>query len=181
MPFTFNKTEIPGIILIKPKVFRDERGFFLESWKASEFSENGIPDAFVQDNHSKSSKGVLRGLHYQLPPNGQAKLVRCLSGVVFDVAVDIRKNSSTFGKWFGLELKAESHELIYIPSGFAHGFLTLSDTAEVIYKVTAEYAPQSDRGIIWNDPEINIKWPQIEVILSDKDKKHPKLREAEVF
>ncbi len=181
MPFTFQKTAIPDVILITPKIFGDDRGFFLESYKASEFRENGIPDGFVQDNHSRSARGVLRGLHYQLPPHAQGKLVRCIAGSIFDVAVDIRKNSSDFGKWTGHTLDAEKHEMLYIPPGFAHGFLTLSETAEVHYKVTAEYAPESDRGIIWNDSQIHIKWPHIDVILSDKDKQHPGLGEAEVF
>lgn len=181
MPFTFTKTKIPEVILIQPKVYGDDRGFFLESFKASEFKSNGITENFVQDNHSRSTKGVLRGLHYQLPPYAQGKLVRCVSGVVFDVSVDIRKNSPTFKKWVGIELSSKKHNMIYIPPGFAHGFFTMSETAEVIYKTTAEYAQDFDRGIIWNDSEINILWPEGEVILSDKDQALPGIAEAEIF
>ena len=184
MPFTFEKLEIPEVILVKPKVFSDERGFFLESYKKSDFWENGIKEEFMQDNHSKSVKGVLRGLHYQLPPKAQGKLVRCIRGKIFDVAVDIRKNSPTFKKWVAVELSEENKYMLYIPPGFAHGFLTLSEEAEVLYKTTNEYAPELDRGIIWNDPEININWP-IEIvkepILSNKDKNLPFLKDAEIF
>ncbi len=184
MPFEFEKLEIQDVVLIKPKVFSDERGFFLESYKKSDFVRNGIDKDFVQDNHSRSVKGVLRGLHYQLPPKAQGKLVRCIRGKIFDVAVDIRKNSPTFGKWVGVILSEENKYMLYVPEGFAHGFLTLSDTAEVLYKTTSEYAPELDRGIIWNDPRINIDWPldDIEnILLSDKDKNLPLLKDAEIF
>jgi dTDP-4-dehydrorhamnose 3,5-epimerase len=181
MPFQFKNTELPDVILINPVVFGDERGFFMESYKESEFSNHGIKDYFVQDNHSKSQKNVLRGLHFQLPPFGQAKLVRCIVGEIFDVAVDIRKNSKTFGQWTGHVLSENNKHMLYIPSGFAHGYFTISEIAEVLYKTTAEYAPEYDRGIIWNDPKINIAWPSFEVLLSEKDQKHPPLDEADIF
>jgi dTDP-4-dehydrorhamnose 3,5-epimerase len=178
------KTEIPDVILIKPKVFGDERGFFMESYKKSEFEKAGIDTDFVQDNHSKSVKGVLRGLHYQKEPAAQGKLVRCIRGKIFDVAVDIRKKSPTFGKWVGYELSEENKFMLWIPKGFAHGFLTLSKEAEIIYKVSgSEYSPEHDRGIIWNDKTINIKWPveNIEnIILSEKDKNLPTLENADI-
>jgi dTDP-4-dehydrorhamnose 3,5-epimerase len=184
MPFEFIKTEIPDVILIKPKVFSDERGFFMESYKKSEFEKAGIDTDFVQDNHSKSVKGVLRGLHYQKEPAAQGKLVRCIKGKIFDVAVDIRKKSPTFGKWVGYELSEENKFMLWIPKGFAHGFLTLSKEAEIIYKVSgSEYSPEHDRGIIWNDKTINIKWPveNIEnIILSEKDKNLPTLENADI-
>ncbi len=183
MPFEFIKTEIPDVVLIKPKVFKDDRGFFLETYKKSDFEKAGIKAEFVQDNHSKSVKGVLRGLHFQKKPFAQGKLVRCIKGRIFDVAVDIRKGSPTYGKWVGYELSEENKHILWIPEGFAHGFLTLSDEAEVIYKVSGgEYSPEHDAGIIWNDPDIDIKWPldQVdEIILSEKDKKLPFLREID--
>jgi dTDP-4-dehydrorhamnose 3,5-epimerase len=183
MPFEFVKTVIPEVILIKPKVFEDARGFFLESYKQSDFEKYGIKDTFVQDNHSKSTKGVLRGLHYQKEPAAQGKLVRCIKGKIFDVAVDIRKNSPTYGKWVGYELSEENKLMLFIPKGFAHGFLTLSEEAEIIYKVSgAEYSKEYEKGIIWNDKTINIKWPLEnikEIILSDKDKNLPTLEEAD--
>lgn len=173
MPFEFIRTGIPEVVIIKPKLFKDDRGFFMETYKRSEFEQMGIPTNFVQDNHSKSTKYVLRGLHFQKEPFGQGKLVRCIKGKIFDVAVDIRKNSPTFKKWVGLELTEENKLMLWIPRGFAHGFLTLSDEAEIIYKVSDnEYSPKSDAGIIWNDPEININWPiDREPILSGKDRK----------
>ncbi|MBN6347930.1 dTDP-4-dehydrorhamnose 3,5-epimerase [Escherichia coli] len=166
------KTEIPDILIFEPKVFGDERGFFFESFNQKVFEEAvGRKVEFVQDNHSKSSKGVLRGLHYQLEPYAQGKLVRCVVGEVFDVAVDIRKSSPTFGKWVGVNLSAKNKRQLWIPEGFAHGFLVLSETAEFLYKTTNYYHPESDRGIIWNDPDINIIWPNIaEPLLSNKDK-----------
>ncbi len=179
----FIKTELPEVILIKPRVLGDARGFFVESYKKSKFYEHGIKEEFIQDNHSSSIYGVLRGLHYQLEPKAQGKLVRCVNGVVFDVAVDVRESSPTFGKWVGYELSAENKHMLYIPSGFAHGFMTLSDVAELLYKTTNEYSPTHDRGILYNDPVIGIKWPQIsgEITLSDKDKLQPLLKDAEVF
>jgi len=182
MPFEFIKTEIPEVIIVKPKVFGDERGFFMETFKRSDFEKAGIDTDFVQDNHSKSKRGVLRGLHYQLEPKSQGKLVRCIKGKIFDVAVDIRKGSPTFGRWIGVELSEENKLMLWIPKGFAHGFLTLSEEAEIIYKVSgSEYSPDHDRSIRWNDPEIDIKWPlDCEPILSEKDKNAPFLKEAEI-
>jgi len=180
MPCEFKKLEIPEVILIIPKVFEDERGFFLESYKQSEFITNGIIENFVQDNHSKSTRGVLRGLHYQKHPKAQGKLIRCTNGEVFDVAVDIRKNSPTFGKWEGELLSAENKKMLYIPAGFAHGFLVLSDVAEIIYKSTDEYSPKNDRGIFWNDPEINIKWKIDNPVVSEKDQEQPLLKDADI-
>lgn len=177
----FISTAIPEVILIKPKVFGDERGFFLESYKKSLFHVNGITEEFIQDNHSKSSKGVLRGLHYQLDPKAQGKLVRCVAGAVFDVAVDIRRGSPTFGKWVGFELSAENKHMLWIPAGFAHGFVTLEDNTEFLYKTTGEYAPECDRGIRYDDPEIGITWPIIDgLLLSDKDLKQPLLQNADI-
>ncbi len=184
MPFSFRKLEIEDVILIEPKVFRDIRGFFMETYKFSDFSQNGIQGNFNQDNHSFSTKYVLRGLHYQLPPFEQAKLIRCTNGAIFDVAVDIRKSSPTFGKWIGEVLSSENKKIIYIPPGFAHGFLTLSDVAEIHYKMTNEYAPDYERGIIWNDEDINVKWlidNLTDIILSDKDEKNVRLKDAEIF
>ena len=180
MPFEFIKTEIKDVILIKLKVFGDSRGFFMETYKKSDFERAGIDTDFVQDNHSKSTKGVLRGLHFQKEPFAQGKLVRCIRGKIFDVAVDMRRDSSTFGKWVGFELSEDNKLMLWIPKGFAHGFLTLSEEAEVIYKVSGgEYAPDYEAGIRWNDPDIGIKWPlDGEPILSEKDKKAPLLREA---
>ncbi|CAD6873768.1 dTDP-4-dehydrorhamnose 3,5-epimerase [Methylomonas fluvii] len=151
---------IPDVILFSPKVFGDERGFFFESFNEKVFQElTGLSVNFVQDNHSKSQKGVLRGLHYQLPPKAQGKLVRVVQGEVFDVAVDIRKSSPTFGKWVGEILSAENRQQMWIPEGFAHGFLTLSETAEFLYKTTDYYAPEYERCIIWNDADLKIAWP----------------------
>ncbi|WP_303852245.1 dTDP-4-dehydrorhamnose 3,5-epimerase [Seleniivibrio woodruffii] len=182
MPFEFKRYPIDGPVLVVPKVFPDERGFFLETYKKSDFVQNGIDAEFIQDNHSKSVKGVLRGLHYQIHPHAQGKLVRCIQGEILDVTVDIRKSSSTFGKWVAERLSAENRKMLYIPIGFAHGFLVLSDTAEIIYKVHGgEYAPQCDRGIAWNDPELAIDWGVKDVIVSEKDMKQPLLKDAEVF
>lgn len=174
----FIKTALPEVILIKPHIFSDERGFFMESYKKSEFIANGIHTEFVQDNHSKSVYGVLRGLHYQLKPQAQAKLVRCTLGAVFDVAVDIRAGSPNYGKWVGYELSAANRDMLFIPEGFAHGFLTLSTTAELLYKTSTEYSARHDCGLAFNDPEIGIKWPKIstDLLLSLKDKSLPLLK-----
>lgn len=182
MPFTFKNLEIDGLILIEPRVFPDDRGFFMETYKKTDFIKNGINAEFIQDNHSKSVKGVLRGLHYQMHPHAQGKLVRCISGEIFDVAVDIRKDSPTFGKWVGEKLSADNKKMLYIPVGFAHGFLVLSDTAEIAYKVHGgEYSPECDRGVMWNDPQIGIDWGVQDVLVSDKDSKQPLLKDAETF
>ena len=175
---------IPEVMLVEPKVFGDARGFFLESFRQDLFdAATGTRHEFVQDNHSRSTRGVLRGLHYQLPPHAQGKLVRVITGAVFDVAVDVRRSSPTFGQWVGAELTAENHRQLWIPPGFAHGFLVLSETADFVYKTTAYYAPQSDRGILWNDADIGIAWPELgmELSLSDKDRQQPSLGQAEVF
>lgn len=181
MPFDFCELEIPGLKLIKPKIFRDERGFFLETFKASEFSRSGIDEVWVQDNHSMSKKGVLRGLHYQLEPMAQGKLVRVVKGAAFDVAVDIRRGSPTFGKWYGVVLSEENGYMLWIPPGFAHGFLALEDETHLVYKVSgAEYSPSHERAIRWNDPEIGIDWPIKEPLLSEKDSEAPLLKDAEI-
>jgi dTDP-4-dehydrorhamnose 3,5-epimerase len=178
----FIQTDLEGVILIYPRVITDERGFFLESYKQSEFTKNGIKESFIQDNHSKSTYGVLRGLHYQLNPLAQGKLIRCVEGTIFDVAVDIRIGSPTFGRWVGYELSAENKSMLYIPTGFAHGFLTISPEAQLLYKTTNEYSVAHDRGIKYNDPSIGIIWPKLNIdfILSTKDKNLPLLTDAEL-
>ena len=183
------KTDIEGVIIIKPQIFKDSRGYFFESFSQREFNEKVTPIQFVQDNESCSSYGVMRGLHFQKPPYSQSKLVRCVKGSVLDVAVDIRKGSPTYGKHVAVELSAENHLQFFIPKGFAHGFIVLSDYAEFCYKVTDFYHPNDEGGLLWNDPEIGIEWVLDEslginwpisaddAILSDKDKKYPKLSE----
>lgn len=180
MAFKFSRLEIPEVIFVVPSLFKDDRGYFLESYKQSEFAANDITDDFIQDNFSSSIKGVLRGLHYQLDPKAQGKLVSCVSGEIFDIAVDIRKSSATFGRWVFARLTGTGREMLYIPAGFAHGFYALSE-AMVAYKTTNEYSPAHDRGIIWNDPHIAIEWPAGLKLLSDKDNKLPQLKDAEVF
>ncbi len=176
----FIATELPGVIIVEPTVLGDDRGFFMEIYHEAIFRDGGIPEAFVQDNHSKSGRGVLRGLHYQLP-NPQGKLVRVVSGTVFDVAADIRKGSPHFGKWTGVELSAENKLQLWVPPGFAHGFAVTSEAAEVVYKCTALYDGPNDRGIRWNDPAIGVEWPIDEPILSAKDRSSPFLEDAEVL
>ena len=177
------KTEIEGVVIIEPRIFKDERGYFYESFSQREFEEKVCRTTFVQDNQSKSSYGVLRGLHFQKPPHCQSKLVRCIKGAVLDVAVDIRKSSPTFGKYVAVELSEENNRQLFIPRGFAHGFLVLSDEAVFTYKVDNVYAPQADAGIMYNDPQVGIEWPKLdcEFLLSEKDTKHPLLKDAEVF
>ncbi|CUU08655.1 dTDP-4-dehydrorhamnose 3,5-epimerase [Candidatus Thermokryptus mobilis] len=178
MPFKFTRvSQIPELVVIEPIVFEDKRGFFMETYSYREFERFGITEKFVQDNHSKSIKGVLRGLHFQVEPFAQSKLVRCIKGEIFDVAVDIRPGSKTFKKWFGVILSEENKRILYIPKGFAHGFVVLSEIAEVEYKVDNFYSPEHDRGIIWNDPDIGIEWPIDNPILSEKDAKLPTLKE----
>jgi len=173
----FCPAELPGIVLIEPEVHSDERGYFLEIFHERRFAEAGITEKFVQDNQSHSKMGVLRGLHYQVG-KGQGKLIRVLQGKIFDVAVDLRPGSKTFGKWFGVTLAAIEPRMIWIPADFAHGFYTLSDTADVAYKVTEFYAPQNDRTLRWNDPDVAIRWPfQGNPILSDKDRAGHSLKE----
>jgi dTDP-4-dehydrorhamnose 3,5-epimerase len=176
------QTKIPDVLIIEPKVFGDERGFFFESFNAKIFKETtGLNPNFVQDNHSKSAHNVLRGLHYQIK-QPQGKLVRVIVGSIFDVAVDIRQNSPTFGQWVGEVLTAKNKKQLWIPEGFAHGFLVLSETSEVLYKATDFYAPEYDRSILWNDPDLNIDWNlQNQPILSAKDQQAKLLKEAEVF
>lgn len=174
------ETPLPGVLLIEPKVFADARGFFLETYNAARFREFGIDAPFVQDNQSRSARGVLRGLHYQ-EPNPQGKLVRCTLGALFDVAVDIRRDSPHFGKWFGAELSEENKRMLWIPPGFAHGFCALTDLADLSYKCTALYDAQADRAILWNDPDIGINWPVAEPILSPKDSVAPRLKDARVL
>lgn len=180
MPFEFEKLKLDGLVLVKPWAFPDDRGFFMETYKKSDFARNGIPEEFVQDNHSKSSKGVLRGLHYQRGAAAQGKLVRCIRGSILDVGVDIREGSPTFGKWLAAELTAENAHMLYLPAGFAHGFLVLSDTAEIVYKCTAEYSSKDDGGVVWNDPDIGIDWGITAPSLSPKDAALPRLKDAKL-
>jgi dTDP-4-dehydrorhamnose 3,5-epimerase len=180
--FDFRETSIKGVFLIEPKAFEDDRGFFMEYYNKAAFAENGFVDVFVQANHSSSRKGVVRGLHYQLHPHPMGKLIKVVKGKVFDVGVDLRKGSPTFGKWHGDLLSAANRKMLYFPPGFAHGFLALEDGTEVIYECTGMYDQSSERAVLWNDPDIGIKWPLegiAEIILSDKDKKNPRLRDAE--
>lgn len=177
---TFNKTEIDGVYIIEPKVFGDSRGFFMETYNENDFKKNGLDYVFVQDNQSKSHKGVLRGLHFQ-KEHPQAKLVRVVEGEVFDVAVDLRNGSKTYGKWVGVVLSEENKKMFMIPRGFAHGFVVLSETAQFVYKCDDFYHPEDEGGIMYDDPDINIKWPyQGDVELSEKDKKHPLLKESKI-
>ncbi len=174
--------DIPGPLIIEPKVFGDERGFFMESWNAARFAEEGLDIAFVQDNHSRSQKGVLRGMHFQ-NPGPQGKLVRVVSGAVFDVAVDLRRSSPTFGKWTGVELSAENKRMFWVPQGFAHGFLTLEDDTDFLYKCDATYAPQHEHSLAWDDPDVSIEWPLggIDLQLSAKDAEGTRLSDLEAF
>lgn len=173
MPSTFESTSLPGVVLIVPKVFGDARGFLMETYKRSEFEAAGLPVALVQENHSRSSRGTLRGLHYQREPKAQGKLVRVIVGEIFDVAVDIRADSPNYGKWFGATLSADNRKSLYIPPGFAHGFCVTSAEAEVIYKTTAEYAPDHEFGIRWDDPALGIEWPVTTPTLSERDRVWP--------
>lgn len=179
----FIPTAIPDVILLEPKVFGDHRGFFMETWQRKTFAENGIDYDFVQDNHSKSSHGILRGLHYQMKQT-QGKLVRVVEGSVFDVAVDMRRSSPTFGQWVGYELSAENHRMMFVPPGFAHGFYVMSDSAEFVYKCTDYYAPEHEQSLLWNDPALDIDWHLVDgkaPILSDKDAVAPLFADAQNF
>jgi dTDP-4-dehydrorhamnose 3,5-epimerase len=178
MPFTFQPLDIPDVILIQPKHFPDARGWFMETYSASAFKANGIDVTFVQDNCSFSQHRVLRGMHFQKPPHAQGKLFRVAQGEVYDVAVDIRPGSPTYGRWVGEVLSAENRRALYIPPGFAHGFCVLGESAAVVYKTTAEYAPDAEGGIRWNDPQIGIQWPIDHPIVSDKDARLPLLSQA---
>ena len=183
MSFRFTELPLPGLMLIEETRHGDGRGFFAETWRASAFRDAGIDAAFVQDNHARSTRGVLRGLHYQLPPHPQGKLIRVVQGEIFDVAVDLRRGSSGYGRWFGTTLSGEEGKLLWIPAGFAHGYLVLSAAADVTYKVTAEFRGGLDRGIRWDDPAIGIRWPGLEAgaqpLLSPKDRTLPALADAE--
>ena len=178
----FIRPEIEGVIVIEPKVFNDPRGFFYESYRKKLFVQKGVKDDFVQDNVSSSAKGVLRGLHYQIAPRAQAKLMRVLRGSVYDVAVDIRPRSRTFGKFFSITLSAGNRKMLYIPKGFAHGFCVLEDGTEFMYKVSDYYSPEHERGVLWSDPGLAIPWPKIDraFILSEKDKKYPNLKDLKL-
>lgn len=181
--FNFIKTPVKDVYVIEPTVFGDNRGYFMETYNQKEFVENGLDMVFVQDNESRSKKGVLRGLHFQ-KTNPQGKLVRCLEGEVFDVAVDLRKDSETFGKWYGVTLSAENKKQFYIPEGFAHGFVVLSDTATFCYKCTRLYDPSDEGGLMWNDKTVNIQWPiteDMEILLSEKDKVNPSFEDCFKF
>ncbi len=173
MNFKFTTNQFPNVVIVEPRLFRDERGFFCETYKYSSFKEGGISDNFVQDNHSFSTKGVIRGLHFQIAPKPQAKLVRCIQGEILDCIVDLRKSSPTFGKYLSVKLSAENKLMLYVPAGFAHGFSTLSDTAEVCYKVSDEYDPKCEFGLRFDDPEIAIDWQVENPIISPKDLVHP--------
>lgn len=180
MSFEFINLELKGLVLVKPTIFKDERGFFIETYKRGDFEKAGIKEEFVQDNHSRSSRGVLRGLHFQRAPNAQGKLVRCFRGRIFDAAADIRKDSATFGRWAGFELNEDNSWMLYIPPGFAHGFLVLSGAAEIIYKCTREYSPADDSGIRWSDPQLAVAWGIKDPVLSEKDKSLPLLKDVEL-
>ena len=175
-----HSTPLPGVVVVEPAVHGDHRGFFVETFHAARYAEAGLPTHFVQDNHSRSRRGTLRGLHYQ-EPAAQGKLVRVATGRVFDVAVDIRRGSPTFGRWFGVELSADDQRQLYVPPGFAHGFCVLSEEADFLYKCTAYYAPQHERSIRWDDPAIGIAWPIREPLLSPRDRDAPPLAEAAVL
>lgn len=179
----FVPTEIPDVVLIRPKVFGDPRGFFLESWEERKFAAAGLDVKFVQDNHSRSARNILRGLHYQIQQT-QGKLVRVVTGAVYDVAVDIRRSSPTFGRWVGATLSDENHHMLWVPPGFAHGFLVLSESADFLYRCTDFYAPPYERAIQWNDPDLKVAWPLpagVAPLLSAKDAVAPRFKDAEYF
>ena len=179
MPFRVARLAIPDVVLVEAVMFRDHRGFFKETYRASEFASAGIAAPFVQDNVSRSRKGVLRGLHYQRSPRHQAKLVGVTRGEVFDVAVDLRDGSASYGRWVAAVLSDENHRMLFIPAGFAHGFCTLSDEADVTYKATAEYAPDLEGGIVWNDPDLGVRWPIDNPVLSSRDAALPRFRDSD--
>ena len=179
MPFSFTRLSIPEIMLIEPLVFRDQRGFFMETYKYSEFAQEGITETFVQGNHSKSARGVLRGLHYQKNPKAQGKLIRAMSGEIYDVVVDLRRGGPTYRNWVAVNLSANEKKMLYVPAGFAHGFCVTSDEAEVHYSATAEYAPDCEAGVLWSDPELAITWPTAEPQLSGRDRAWPALKWAD--
>ncbi len=174
-------TELEGVLIIEPRVFSDRRGWFFENYNRREFVAAGIDAVFVQDNHSKSCARTVRGMHFQAPPHAQAKLVRVVVGEIYDVVVDIRRASTTYGRWHGITLSARDHRMLYVPEGFAHGFCVLSETAEVCYKCSDFYAPETGRGIRWDDPTLGIDWPVAAPILSAQDRAHPLLRDLAPF
>lgn len=180
MSFTFHPMDLPGLLLVEPTVHGDDRGYFLETYRRTAFREAGIDADFVQDNRARSTRGVLRGLHYQIPPAAQGKLVQVVRGRILDVVVDLRRGSPGFGRWEAVELAEEEKRALWVPPGFAHGYLTLTEVAEVAYKVTAEYDRELDRGIRWDDPELAIRWPLDEPVLSEKDRALPSMAEAEI-
>jgi dTDP-4-dehydrorhamnose 3,5-epimerase len=179
MPFVFRRLEIPEVTLIEPLVFRDQRGFFLETYKRSEFAAEGIGENFVQGNHSNSSRGILRGLHYQKNPRAQGKLIRAVSGEVYDVVVDLRRGAPTYGRWLAVTLSAQEQKMLYVPCGFAHGFCVISDVADVLYLATEEYSPDCEAGVVWNDSDLAIAWPISDPQLSARDRGWPSLRHAD--
>ena len=179
MPFEFERLDIPDVILVRAKLFSDDRGFFVETYKRDDFAANGIKETFVQDNHSRSTRGVLRGLHYQKAPRAQGKLIQVLKGEIYDVAVDIRRGSPTYAQWIGVHLSETRSELLYVPPDFAHGFCVLSEMADFTYKCTDFYAPETYRGISWDDPDLDISWPIKNPILSRRDQNLPPLKEAD--
>lgn len=178
MPFTFTKLKPDGLVLVEPRAFPDDRGFFMESYRESEFAAGGVPHRFVQDNHSLSRKNVIRGLHFQKEPRAQGKLVRVVTGAVWDVVVDLRRGSPTERRWTAIELSADNRRMLYIPGGFAHGFAALTDDVHLLYKCTEEYDASLDAGIRWNDPAIGISWPVSDPIVSEKDGSLPFLKDA---
>jgi dTDP-4-dehydrorhamnose 3,5-epimerase len=180
MPFEFRRLKVPDVVLVDATQHKDDRGYFMETYKRSEFVANGVTDEFVQDNCSQSVRGTLRGLHYQKHPHAQGKLIMVLKGEIFDVVVDIRRGSPTYAQWVGATLSDQTPQLLYVPVGFAHGFCVLSEAAVVLYKTSDEYAPESDRGIRWDDPRIGIAWPCNDPIISTKDAQLPLLSEAEI-
>lgn len=178
MPFDFARQAIPDVVLIRPKPSEDERGYFMETFRRSEFEKAGIRGDFVQDNHVRTrARGVLRGLHFQRDPHAQAKLIRCIRGRIFDAAVDIRKGSPTFGRYAAVELSEERREMIYVPRGFAHGYVTLTEDSEVLYKIDAEYNRDAEGGLLWNDPDLKIPWPVANPTLNARDAAWPRLRD----
>ena len=178
MSMRFTKGSLSGLVFLEPEVFEDNRGFFLEIYHRAKYRDAGIDHGFVQDNHSRSARGVIRGLHYQTNPAAQGKLVRAIAGTIFDVAVDIRRGSATFGKWCGVELSAANRKMLYIPVGFAHGFAALTDGAEITYKTTNEYSAANDAGVMWDDPDIAIDWPVADPLISEKDARNKMLSQA---
>ena len=180
----FEPLDLPGLVLVTPDLHGDDRGFFMERWKRSTYATHGIDAEFVQDNHSRSARGVLRGLHWQVPPHAQGKLVSVLRGAIFDVAVDLRRGSPTFGRWAGVTLTDEDHRQLWVPPGFAHGFVVRSDSADVLYKTSGEYAPDAERGLRWDDPTVGIEWGEGPMHLSARDRANPALNdlsEADLF